>query len=154
MVTMPVFSSMAEFPHEEEGGRSSRKPPLSILYAEDMPELRDVVRVSLGRDGHSVDVAEDGLVALEKINAEPGRFHLVITDHHMPRINGVDLVRQLRAMAFPGKIVIFSSELSRDVNNAYREMRVDRILNKPIFPAELRRVLEELYLPAAEAARP
>lgn len=149
---MPGFSMMSEFPHEEEAGRSSRKKPLSILYAEDMPELRDVARVSLGRDGHSVDVAEDGVEALEKINATPGRFDVVITDHHMPRMNGVDLVRQLRAMAYPGKIVIFSSELSRDVNNSYREMNVDRILYKPIFPAELRRVLEELHLPA-EATR-
>jgi two-component system chemotaxis response regulator CheY len=149
---MPAFPRMADFPHPEEGGGSSRKLPLTILYAEDMPELRDVARVSLSRDGHTVDVAEDGVVALEKVTAAPGRFHVVITDHHMPRMNGVDLVRQLRAMAYPGKIVIFSSELSRDVNNAYRAMNVDRILYKPIFPAELRRVLEELHAPA-EAAR-
>lgn len=135
---------MSEFPLEGEAGRSSRKKPLNILYAEDMPELRDIARASLSRDGHSVEVAEDGLVALEKITCEPARFNLVMTDHHMPRMNGIDLVRQLRAMAYPGKIVIFSSELSRDVNQSYRDMNVDRILNKPIFPSELRRVLEEL----------
>lgn len=148
---MPAFSRMAAFPVTEEGGRSSRKLPLSILYAEDMPELRDVARISLSRDGHTVELAEDGLEALEKITAAPGRFNMLITDHHMPRMNGVDLVRQLRATSFPGKIVIFSSELSRDVNNAYREMNVDRILNKPIFPAELRRVLDELNAPVETA---
>jgi two-component system chemotaxis response regulator CheY len=117
---------------------------LRILYAEDMPELRDVARISLARDGHAIECAEDGAVAWEKISADPGRFDLVITDHHMPNMNGVELVLRLRSLPFPGKIMVFSSELSREVNNAYRELKVDRILFKPVLPTVLRGVLAEL----------
>jgi two-component system chemotaxis response regulator CheY len=119
--------------------------PLRILYAEDMPELREVARISLGRDGHAVDCVEDGAIALEKILAEPGGYDLVVTDHHMPNMNGLDLVMQLRARAFPGKIMIFSSELNPDVAAAYQRLNVDRILYKPVFPSTLRQVLVDLY---------
>lgn len=136
---------MSPITPEEESGHSKARKPLKILYAEDMPELREVACVSLERDGHSIDCAEDGSVALEKISGNLTAYDLVITDHHMPRMNGMELVRHLRALSFPGKIMIFSSELSREVNGAYRALNVDGILNKPVFPSALRRVLHELY---------
>ena len=118
---------------------------LRILYAEDMPELREVARVSFRRDGHDIECAEDGAVAWEIVSNNPCRFDLVITDHHMPNMNGMELVLRLRSLPFPGKVMVFSSELSREVNMAYRELKVDRILFKPVLPTVLRRVLSELY---------
>ena len=70
---------------------------------------------------------------------------LLITDHHMPNMNGMQLVRSVRDLPFHGKILIFCSELSPIVNHAYRQLDVDRILFKPVFPSELRRALVELY---------
>jgi hypothetical protein len=51
----------------------------------------------------------------------------------------------VRDLPFHGKILIFCSELSPIVNHAYRQLDVDRILFKPVFPSELRRALVELY---------
>jgi len=123
----------------------AQRKRLRIIYAEDMPELRDVARISLGREGHTIDCVEDGAVAWEKISADPTQYDLVLTDHHMPNMNGMELVLRLRSLPFGGKIMIFSSELSREVNMAYRELKVDRILFKPVLPTVLRRVLAELY---------
>ena len=53
----------------------------------------------------------------------------------MPRMNGLELVRNVRKTAFAGRIIVFSSELSEDVNEQYRALGVDLILPKPIFPA-------------------
>ena len=127
--------------------------PLRILYAEDMPELRDVVRVSLERDGHSVACVEDGAVALEQITAAPKAFDFVITDHHMPKLNGLELVTQLRALGFSGKIMVFSSELSREIHSAYQRLNVDRMVFKPVFPSTLRQVIKDLHAPVSVASQ-
>jgi CheY-like chemotaxis protein len=117
---------------------------LHILYADDMRELRRLLEVALGRDGHQVETVPDGLAALGRIATATVAFDLVITDHHMPVMNGLELVGRLRQLPFAGKIIVFSSELSADVAEAYRRLRVDYILPKPIFPATLRALLKTL----------
>jgi two-component system, chemotaxis family, chemotaxis protein CheY len=121
---------------------------LRILYADDLRELRDVARISFSRDGHGIECVEDGLTALRRVQADPG-FDLVITDHHMPNLNGLELVTALRELPFAGKIMVFSSELSNEVAEQYRRLKVDRILYKPVFPSELRNALRELFPDAA-----
>ncbi len=131
---------------------SPRGKTLRILYAEDLRDLREVARIALTRDGHTIECVADGAIALQQLTAEPAAFDLLITDHHMPNMNGLELVTALRNLPFSSKIVVFSSELSPTVSAAYRELRVDRILPKPIFPSELRQVLAELF-PATSATR-
>ena len=87
---------------------------LRILYADDLHELRDVARISFSREGHNIECFADGALALAKIE-EDSAFDLVITDHHMPNMNGLEFVTQLRKHSFPGKIMVFSSELSESV---------------------------------------
>jgi CheY-like chemotaxis protein len=117
---------------------------LRILYADDLAELREVARLSLSRDGHGIECLPDGSQALARVMADPA-FDLVITDHHMPCMNGLDLVKGLREIGFQGKIMVFSSELSLEVAKEYRRLEVDRILYKPVFPSTLRQTLGELF---------
>ncbi len=122
----------------------AQKKFLRILYADDLRELRDVARISFSRDGHGIECVDDGLIALNRVMADPN-FDLVITDHHMPNMNGLELVKGLRKLEFPGKIIVFSSELGPQVAGEYRKLNVDRILYKPIFPSALRQTLAELF---------
>lgn len=117
---------------------------LRILYAEDVRELRELARLSFSRDGHGIECLPDGAAALARVRSDPA-FDLVITDHHMPVMNGLEFVRELRAMEFPGKIMVFSSEVDPEVAVEYRKLAVDRILYKPVFPTALRFVLAELF---------
>ncbi len=117
---------------------------LRVLYADDMRELCQLLEIVLGRDGHRVDWVNDGKLALDLLSAHPGTYDVVITDHHMPTINGLELVGRLRAMNYPGKIIVFSSELSLEVDQAYRDYKVDHILPKPVFPSELRNLFATL----------
>lgn len=128
-------------PHEVYSNRRS----LRILYADDMRELREVARISLTREGHQVACVGDGQEALDLVTADPNAYDIVITDHQMPRLNGIELVTRLRELPYTGKVLIFCSELGPAVNAAYQRLRVDRILYKPVFPSELRQVLAELH---------
>lgn len=122
-----------------------------MLYADDLPEMRELLRVLLAREGHVVTTVEDGEFAWERLTADPAAFDLLVTDHHMPRLNGLELVERVRGSAFRGKVVVFSSELSPAVHAAYRAHAVDAILAKPIFPGTLRDLLRQLFQPTRSA---
>lgn len=122
----------------------SSKRFLRIIYADDVYELRELARISFSRDGHGIECVPDGEVALQRISADSG-FDLVLTDHHMPRMNGLELVTQLRAMNYPGRIVVLSSEIGPSAETEYRRLQVDAILYKPVYPAMLRKVMAQLF---------
>jgi two-component system chemotaxis response regulator CheY len=125
---------------------SSPPRALRILYADDLPGLRNLMRHTLSRDGHTVECVPDGHSAMEKLSAALTAFDLVITDHHMPDWSGLDLVTWLRHVPFSGRILVFTSDTSPDLNEAYQSLHVDRILHKPAPLAILRQVVAELAL--------
>lgn len=106
-----------------------------------MQALRDLMRLLLRRDGHEVVCVADGNSALSRILGDPAGFDVVITDHHMADTNGTAVVEQLRRWRYKGRIIVFSSELSLDVRDAYVGLGVDAILYKPVLPEELREIL-------------
>ena len=114
-----------------------------VLYVDDMRELREVARLALSRVGHKVDSAPDGVDAFEMISAGPGVYDIVISDHHMTGMNGLELVMKLREIQFPGTIAIVSSELNSDVEDEYRKLGIEKILNKPVELAHLRALVAE-----------
>ena len=119
--------------------------PLRVLYADDVKQLRELMTTILKRDGHQAETVGDGMAALARLERPDPAYDLLITDHHMPRLNGLALVRRARALPFRGKIIVFSSELSPQVQEDYRGLQVDVVLAKPVFPAAFRRLLRELF---------
>ncbi len=123
--------------------------PLHILYAADLRELRELIGCGLTREGHHIETVGDGGEALKRLTPALAAFDLLITDHQMPGLNGLELVRHIRQLPFSGKIIIFSSELSQAVQEQYRQLAVDLILPKLIFPVTLHRMLEQLFAPGS-----
>jgi CheY-like chemotaxis protein len=115
-----------------------------VLYVDDMRELREVASLALSRCGHKVDSAPDGRDALEMVMADPTFYDIVISDHHMGGMNGLELVMKLREIKYPGKIAIVSSELNEDVEEEYRHHGVERILYKPVALSDLRALVVEM----------
>jgi two-component system chemotaxis response regulator CheY len=132
-------------PATAQGVPAPAPRPRRILYADDVPQLQRLLQIALGRDGHMVETVANGREALERITATPETYDLLITDHHMPVMNGLELVGRARAQLFPGRIIVFSSELSQEVADAYRRLQVDHLLPKPIFPQTLRAILATLW---------
>ncbi|MAE50452.1 MAG: hypothetical protein CMH27_01440 [Micavibrio sp.] len=67
----------------------------NILLVEDQEDVQEMMANMLERLGYDVGICSDGLEALAIIKDSPGYFDLVITDHNMPKMTGVELVQQV-----------------------------------------------------------
>jgi DNA-binding response OmpR family regulator len=81
-------------------------PPPRILVVEDEPDIRHLNAEVLKSFGYEVDTAEDGIAGWKTLHAArhaPESYALLITDHDMPGLTGLALVKKLRAarMALP-----------------------------------------------------
>jgi CheY-like chemotaxis protein len=117
---------------------------LRILAVEDEKAVAQMLAVVLGGPAAKVTNAADGWEALMRIAAAPQPFDVVITDHRMPRVSGLELVRRLRARNFGGKILVLSAHLSDEDIRAYEELNVDMMMSKPFDFKELQRAVAVL----------
>jgi CheY-like chemotaxis protein len=108
---------------------SRRGQPQRVLCAEDHPQMAELMTKVLRQAGHSVVCVPDGRQALQLCDAD--RFDVVVTDHQMPNVSGLELVAQLRAKSFGGKIVVHTSRINPIEEAAYRAHAVTEILMKP-----------------------
>jgi CheY-like chemotaxis protein len=120
------------------------KDRLRILTVEDEPAVTHMLALILGGPSAKITNACDGWMALMKIGAAVEPFDVIITDHRMPRMNGLDLVRRLRVRQFTGKIIVLSAYLTKENIQAYEELEVDMMLAKPFDVGELQLAMDLL----------
>lgn len=65
-----------------------------ILVVDDSESLRMVVQFVLAKEGYEITTAVDGVDALSKLPSD--NFNLIITDLHMPNMDGLELIKQVR----------------------------------------------------------
>src|SRR5438128_11489263 len=114
---------------------------MQILVVEDEKAVAHMIAMVLGGPAAYAGRARNGWEALIKIGATARPFDVVITDHRMPRMTGLELVRQLRAQSFSGKILVLSAHLSDDDIRAYEELSVDIMMSKPFDFDELQEAM-------------
>ncbi len=124
--------------------REFMKDPLRILTVEDEPAVTQLLALVLGGPAAKVTTAPDGWIAVMKIGAAAEPFDVIITDHHMQRVSGLELVRRLRVRGFAGKIIVLSAHLTEENIRAYEELKVDMMLAKPFDVEELRLAMDLL----------
>ena len=131
------------------------KERLRILTVEDEPAVAQMVGLLLGGPGATITHAPDGWMALMKIGAAKEPFNVIVTDHRMPRMNGLELVSRLRAREFAGKIIVLSAHLTKENIRAYEELNVDMMLAKPFDVEELQLAMNLLTKkPSAKVSAP
>ena len=126
--------------------------PLQILVVEDEKAVAHMIAMVLGGPASKVARAANGWAALIKIGVRARPFDVVITDHRMPRMNGLELVRRLRAQNFAGKILVLSAHLSNEDIRAYEELSVDMMMSKPFDFDELQQAMAVLNKKASVLA--
>ena len=108
-----------------------------ILVADDDPDVRNLVKDLLTIEGFDVETAEDGLEAMALLKKH--KFALLISDVHMPRMEGPQLLKVIRATA-EGKtqpVIMLSSEGMIGTVNEVFEMGALAYLPTPFQPAQL-----------------
>lgn len=118
-------------------------PRYRILHADDNPMLGEVVVALFRQRGHFVEHAVDGLIAWDRWSSTRPPFDVVVTDHEMPGLRGLDLVQQLRAAGFVGRVVVYSSHLTDFQTQQYRASGADAIVLKSAKPDELVHAVEK-----------
>jgi len=131
-----------------------REPPggLNILLAEDNPINMLLIRELLRRRGHRITEVTTGNDAVRAL-AEKS-FDLLLTDIHMPGMDGIAAARAIRAdEARNGKprtpIVALTADVLEDGKHSCLDAGMDGFLTKPVNPAELDEMLRSLF-PGAE----
>jgi two-component system response regulator PhoP len=126
---------------------------MQILVVEDEKAIAHMIAMVLGGPASKVVRARNGWEALIKVGATAQPFDVVITDHRMPRVGGLQLVRQLRAQKFGGKILVLSAHLSDEDIRAYEDLSVDMMMSKPFDFDELQQAMAVLNKKASVLAQ-
>ena len=116
-----------------------------VLVAEDNPALAAVIRFNLEKAGIEVEVSLTGLAAWEAL-AESD-FDLLLTDHQMPRMTGVELCKRIRGDERLRDLpVVFCTAkgLEIDDDSLMAELGVLDVIHKPFSPAGLCRIVEDI----------
>jgi len=128
--------------------------PLNILLAEDERPVAFSISFALKGDGHKIEIVSDGEEALSELKRKPDAFDVLITDHSMPRMNGIELVKRLRESGFRGRIAVLSAHLSEETRAAYLALGVDTMIPKPFDVHELRAIINGIARGEGDALRP
>jgi two-component system OmpR family response regulator len=103
---------------------------MRILCAEDDAALREMLRHVLSAAGYRVDLAADGDEAYRLVCSHPQSYGLLITDHNMPRLDGVGLVERVLAIGFGGHIIVHTAGLEQIERERYQRFGVTTFIEK------------------------
>lgn len=123
--------------------------PLNILSVDDEFRVAHALAFALSNPDRKLTLAFSADEALAKVSDHSDSFDLVIIDHKMPKMSGLQLVQHLRAANFGGRIIVLSAHLTDENRCAYAELNVDTMLSKPFDVYELREVVDNLSKTAA-----
>ncbi|HZQ58710.1 MAG TPA: response regulator transcription factor [Acidimicrobiales bacterium] len=105
-----------------------------VLVVEDDPNVAEVVTRYLEREGYEVDAVADGAEGLRRALAEPP--DLVVLDLMLPSLGGLEICRQLRAVA-PVPVIMLTALGDEADRIAGLELGADDYMAKPFSPREL-----------------
>lgn len=125
-----------------------------ILVAEDNPVNQMVIKKVLGKLGFVFDVAKDGQVALKMF--QENNYGLLLTDLHMPEMDGIELTRSIRSLPTPRSrhvpIIALTADVLPETKSKCTEVGINGFLGKPLEIAELEASICH-WLPAADQLR-
>lgn len=107
----------------------------TVMIVEDDPAIRRLYSFLLSNSGYEVLEAEDGQVALERYDEQP--CHLIITDMNMPRMGGMDLVRELREKGSSVYVIMVTAYGTPDTEKMAFRLGANEYIAKPFDFEEL-----------------
>ncbi|WP_373305607.1 response regulator transcription factor [Streptomyces inusitatus] len=127
-----------------------------VMIAEDDEKQAELVRRYLEREGHSVTLVRDGRAAVEAVRRRPP--DLLVLDVMMPKVDGLDVLRILRAEEYGLPVLMLTARSTEDDLLLGLDLGADDYMTKPYSPRELmarvRTLLRRTRAPAEVSAPP
>ena len=125
---------------------SGQTRELRFLVVDDNEDIRDVFCRLVERAGHGATTASDGQEAVEILQRE--LFDVMLLDLTMPRMNGVDVVRWMRAHpdVAPTMRVVVISAWAGEHRAVLQELGIEDVMQKPLRIQQLTDLIEETLL--------
>ena len=117
--------------------------PTKMLIAEDTESVRNILSLQLNKLGLEADFVEDGIAALQALKS--GEYGILISDLHMPKIDGYELVEKIReeekdtGQHFP--VIALTADVQMAQRDTYLKYGFDEYLLKPVSLGQFRRLL-------------
>ena len=127
------FDCAKEAPFRPPNGGVCR--PLRILVVDDNPSIRTIIAAGLRGDGHNVQTADDGLLALALHAEQP--FDVILTDLIMPGMRGQDLAAAVKELDRRTPVFLITGYPHSLANSPF-----DLTIRKPFPHADLRAALD------------
>jgi two-component system, chemotaxis family, chemotaxis protein CheY len=116
----------------------------TIMTVDDSASIRQMVSFTLKQAGYEVVEAVDGRDAMVKLNGSP--VHMMLTDLNMPNMDGIELIRHVRANSsckfIP--IVMLTTESQMEKKQAGKEAGATGWIVKPFKPEQLLAVVKKV----------
>ncbi|KAI9136493.1 hypothetical protein BKA69DRAFT_144812 [Paraphysoderma sedebokerense] len=132
-------STILKSPEESNGDRK-----IHILLAEDNPINQRIICTMINQLGYTVDVAEDGMIAVQM--AREKYYDLILMDVRMPNMNGLEATRQIRSLHYEAGgpfIVGLSADVMSSNIDSGLEAGMDLYMSKPVSRLKLSEVIEQ-----------
>jgi two-component system cell cycle sensor histidine kinase/response regulator CckA len=124
--------------------KDENQPKATILLVDDDPVDRELMRILLVKEMYEVVEAENGEQALERFEKHPVKIDLLLTDIHMPGMDGVELAKRVLTLA-PTVKILFASGFRHNFASEIEGHPVDFIEKTPNLPNLSQKVQEVLF---------
>lgn len=118
-----------------------------ILFADDEPDIVNLMQEVLTRQGYIVDTVGDGQQLLDKLTDGKEKYDLVITDNNMPKIDGIEVLQKMRAdnrfKDLP--VIVCTGRPDTEKEKIVREAG-GKFLQKPVSIDNLRATVKEVFV--------
>jgi two-component system, cell cycle sensor histidine kinase and response regulator CckA len=129
IIGVPVIESMTQ--------EATKTPSKSLLLVDDEPGIRELLTMILESSGYRCLPAPDGAEALELFRRHHADIEGIVTDVHMPFLDGYGLVRAARELSPQVKVVLSSGSLGEAERRIAADLRVSAFLPKPYTSPQL-----------------
>ena len=135
-VCMGIPSKMNQKPGKQAADITGRFQGHTILLAEDVEVNRDIIFSVLETSGAAIDYAENGRTAVTMFKENPDKYSLILMDIQMPKMDGFEATRHIRALDYAGAktipIVAMTANVFREDIDRCLAAGMDDHVGKPL----------------------
>ncbi len=140
---VPLPGEVDWMPARSVTGRSAR-----VLVVDDEPRVRTMTAKILESAGMSVMQAADGVEAVEVFDANRDSIDCVLLDLNMPKLDGEEVVRELKLLSADVRIVLTSGYSEKSTLERFDHGEIQDVIQKPFTMADLLRTMNDALAPA------